>query len=276
MPGTSIFAKQFMAKKKKKNSSGGGLLLVIVLLGGFYFWATHWMLNKKQKPAPPVVIHLAPIVPKPDAPVHYPIHGIDVSSYQNDIDWSRLRSTRGRPGVGFVFIKATEGLESRDKLFPQHWKAAGKANIARGAYHFFLSTRDGVSQALNFISLVHLQKGDMPPAVDIEELYGVRPDSMRARLRDFLQTVEDHYQVTPVVYTTATFYNDFLGKGFDRYPLWVASYDSTLQPALRRSWTFWQFNNKGKLPGIGANVDLNAWHSDSASFSSFLQFQSRY
>ena len=70
---------------------------------------------------------------------------------------------------------------------------------------------------------VKLQSGDLPPVLDVEELYGIRPDSMRSRVASWLRTIENAYNVKPIIYTSASFYKNFLGHQFDDYPLWVAA-----------------------------------------------------
>src|ERR1700759_1036608 len=72
-----------------------------------------------------------------DIPVNYTIHGIDVSKYQNIIDWGSVKDMKvGNVQLSFAFIKATEGLGNEDGYFRRNWKKAKDAGIARGAYHF--------------------------------------------------------------------------------------------------------------------------------------------
>jgi lysozyme len=61
-----------------------------------------------------------------------PIQGIDVSYWQGDIDWLKVREA----GVHFAFIKATEGGDHLDPKFLENWEGAKRVGIARGAYHF--------------------------------------------------------------------------------------------------------------------------------------------
>src|SRR3954463_8047491 len=65
-------------------------------------------------------------------PRGYPIHGIDVSRHQGEIDWNAVASS----GVKFAWIKATEGGDHADVMFQANWQGAKAAGVARGAYHF--------------------------------------------------------------------------------------------------------------------------------------------
>ena len=64
-------------------------------------------------------------------PRDYPIHGIDVSKFQGDIDWNAVANS----GVKFAWIKATEGGD-RDARFQANWEGAKAVGIPHGAYHF--------------------------------------------------------------------------------------------------------------------------------------------
>ena len=62
----------------------------------------------------------------------YPIHGIDVSKYQGEVDWPTVAAS----GVKFAWIKATEGGDRLDERFAADWQGAKDAGIRRGAYLF--------------------------------------------------------------------------------------------------------------------------------------------
>lgn len=206
-----------------------------------------------------------------DMPENFAIHGIDVSSYQNAIDWTKVRAMQSQKiKIGFAFIKATEGLSSVDSAFKANWLNAHAAGITCGAYHFFIAGKSGALQAQNFIQAVHLSAGDLPPVVDIEQLYGVPPETMTAELQEYLTTVENYYHVKPVIYSYASFYNDYLEGEFDDYPLWVAHYYEEHKPRIYRHWDFWQHNENGHLAGIAPLVDFDVFNGDSAAFKKFL------
>jgi lysozyme len=204
-------------------------------------------------------------------PSNFEIHGIDVSKYQSYIDWPSVKRMKvNNVKIGFAFIKATEGLGNVDRQFRRNWTKAADAKMIRGAYHFFLPTKSGKAQAQNFISTVKLKPGDLPPVLDIEQLYGVRPDKMRKEIKDWLRMVEDHYGIKPIIYTYVNFYSRFLNEGFDDYPLWVAHYIERDKPRITRQWLFWQHNEMGRVNGIVSPVDFNVFNGDSTEFYDLL------
>ena len=204
-------------------------------------------------------------------PESYPIHGIDVSKYQSTIAWEEVKAMKVKNiQLGFSFIKATEGIGNTDPNFKRNWKKTKDNGIVRGAYHFFIGSKDGRMQAENFIDKVKLEAGDMPPVLDAEQLNGASPSQLRAEIKKWLEIVENHYGVKPIIYTNVDFYNKSLGSEFDNYPLWVAHYYQPVQPRISRGWVFWQHSQEGRVNGIVSKVDFNVFNGDSAAFKQLL------
>lgn len=206
-----------------------------------------------------------------DLPENYQLHGIDVSHHQGNIDWEDVKAMQVKNiRIGFAFIKATEGLGDVDNNFRRNWYLAKQAGIPRGAYHFFLSGKSGKAQAENFISTADLEKGDLPPVLDIETNNGASPEDIRQRARDWLEKTEKFYGRKPIIYTNIDFYSNFLEGYFDDYPLWVAHYLARNEPGLKQDWLFWQHNEKGHVNGIDTPVDFNVFNGDSTAFIKLL------
>lgn len=255
------------SKKKSAGSKKGQWIFIIVTtivagLGGYIWYKTLRIEQAKFVRYPQFGI---------DIPDSYSIHGIDVSRYQGYIDWASVRDMQVENiKIGFAYIKATEGLGNTDKQFKRNWKKAKEAHLHRGAYHFFLPTKSGKLQAKNFIKAVDLQPGDLPPVLDIEQLYGVKPEKMRKEVQDWLNIVEEHYGVRPIIYTYVSFYSRNLSKSFDDYPLWAAHYLEKNRPRINRPWLFWQHSEKGRVNGILQRVDFNVFNGDSSDFEALL------
>jgi lysozyme len=204
-------------------------------------------------------------------PENFSIHGIDVSHHQQAINWDLVEAMQVKKiKIGFAFIKATEGIGRVDSRYNYNWHKAKEKKLRRGAYHFFLATKSGKLQAQNFIDVVTLKKGDLPPVLDVEQTYGVATDKLRKEVKAFLETVENYYGVTPIIYTNVDFYRQYLGSDFDAYPLWAAHYLEQHNPRIDRSWLFWQHSERGRVNGIITNVDFNVFNGDSAAFRKLL------
>jgi lysozyme len=204
-------------------------------------------------------------------PAGYSIHGIDVSRYQKQIEWDEVKNMQVRDvRLGFVFIKATEGIGNVDPQFQRNWKKSKQAGMIRGAYHFFIASKDGKMQAQHFIRQVKLEPGDLPPVLDVEQRNYVSVAELKREVKKWLAAAEEYYGVKPIIYTNVDFYNQNLGSEFDSYPLWVAHYYETHQPRIKRGWHFWQHHDGGRVNGIRHPVDFNVFAGDSLEFRNFL------
>ncbi|WBU55906.1 glycoside hydrolase family 25 protein [Paracoccus sediminicola] len=194
-------------------------------------------------------------------PYNLPVHGIDISRWQGDINWGQVRGS----GVSFAFIKATEGGDHSDPNFQRYWREAAAARIPRGAYHYYYFCRSGAEQARWFIRNVPREAGSLPPVLDIEwtnsRTCPRRPGSAEI-LREanvFLSILQQHYGQRPVVYTTVDFYRE-TGIGRLNAEFWlrsVADHPRNIYPG--QNWTFWQYSGTGSVPGIRGDADLNAF-----------------
>lgn len=197
------------------------------------------------------------------SPRSHPIHGIDVSRWQGDIDWATAR----RSGVSFAYLKATEGGDVLDPQFKSHWRAAKRAGVPRGAYHYFYFCRPAAEQARWFIRNVPKDASALPHVLDMEwnhhsKTCTKRPSgaTVRAEARRFLAILERHYGKRPVIYTTVDFHRDTGIGALSGTEFWlrsVAGHPKEVYPGQR--WTFWQYTGTGSVPGIVGDVDINAF-----------------
>lgn len=206
-------------------------------------------------------------------PYNQQVHGIDISRWQGDIDWGRVRGS----GVSFAFIKSTEGGDHLDPSFNRYWREAAAARIPRGAYHYYYFCRSGAEQAAWFIRNVPRERGALPPVLDIEWTNSRScprrppPSEVKQQANIFLDIVGRHYGQRPIVYTTVDFYHDN-DLGDLRAEFWlrsVADHPRNIYPGER--WAFWQYTGTGIVPGISGDVDLNAFAGSRADWARWLQ-----
>ncbi len=185
--------------------------------------------------------------------------GFDVSEYQGKIDWAAIDSV-DHYKVHFVFVRATAGSDRVDSKFKSNWEKAKEKSLIRGAYHYYRPNENSIAQAKNFIQTVKLRKGDLPPVLDIEKLPESQSlDSLKLGLKRWLDYVEKHYKVKPIIYSGEKYYEDFLEDEFDGYTFWIANYNPWKE-TMDDDWNFWQFTEKGVIDGIPEKVDLNLYN----------------
>lgn len=248
---------------KKKNNFW--LVLILIPFIVFLVWIFYqYELEKKGEQT----FYKAFGISIPDG---YSINGIDVSKYQSYIYWKSVKQMKiNNITIDFAFIKATEGIYSKDRMFERNWDLSKKNNITRGAYHFFIANKDAKSQAKNFIDNVSLTKGDLPPVIDIEKDYGLPKKELIQKVRVFVQELEKKYKVKPIIYTYADFYEQFFDNAFNDYPLWIAHYNKESAPNTNAKWIFWQHSEKGRVNGITELVDFNVFNGNKKDFYNLL------
>lgn len=186
--------------------------------------------------------------------------GLDVSQFQGQINWKIIDTLEEKFPLHFVFIRATAGKDKVDSQFQNNWAAAKKHHFIRGAYHYYRPNENSIAQADFFIKNVKLRKGDLPPVLDIERLPKNQSlDSLKIGLRRWLEKVDAHYKVKPIIYTGEKYYEDFLKKEFSEYTFWIANYNFFVEE-IKDDWLFWQFTEKASIEGINGRVDVNIYN----------------
>lgn len=199
-------------------------------------------------------------------PEKYPVRGIDISRHNGDIDFRKV----ARDGIEFVFIKATEGETYGDSLFVRNLDKAREAGLKVGAYHFFRFDKDGVNQAVNFLSKVGSRHTDLGLVIDVEKAgnpSGIPPEEVQKKLIsmvDYMNLLGHRV----MIYTNHEGYYDYIAEILPGYPLWICRFREN---PINAEWTFWQYDHHGKVNGIKGDVDLNVFCGNREEWHRFLE-----
>lgn len=186
------------------------------------------------------------------------VAGIDVSYYQDQIEWARVRGA----GIRFAFIRVSDGLTVEDARFAKNWVGARRAGVLRGAYQHFRPDENPIAQADLLIAAIARDPGELPPVIDVEVDGGKAPDQVADRVRAWVARVRSRLAVEPIVYTGPEFWRDRVGGAdLSSQPLWVAHYTRSCPtvPPPWTAWAFWQHTDTGQVPGIEGPVDLDVF-----------------
>ena len=200
------------------------------------------------------------------------IIGIDVSSYQGDIDWKTLSSQK----ISFAFIKATEGSSFVDPCFKKNWVNAADTDLRIGAYHFFSFESSGEKQAELFCSSVTPTDNMLPPVIDVEfysrfkSVKDINTADVKHELRIMVDLISAEYAMKPIIYATNESFEAIVKNDFSDCELWFRSVYSSMPDEIEAA--FWQFSNRHRLDGYNGKepyIDMDVFCGSSEEFANY-------
>lgn len=187
--------------------------------------------------------------------------GIDVSSWQEDIDFKKVKKS----GVKFVIIRAGFGTGTTpDKYFERNYKGATEAGLHVGAYWYSYaeSGAGALAEAQSCISVIKGKKFDFPVFYDLEEQsqFVKGMDFCSNLVRIFCNELEENDYFAGL-YTSRYPLQHYISRDVaSRYAVWVAEYNPTLN--YRGNYGIWQYSATGRVDGINGAVDLDYCYVD--------------
>ncbi len=190
--------------------------------------------------------------------------GIDVSGYQGQIDWQKVKAA----GIEFVFIKVgsrgtTEGGLYPDSFSQSYYEGAKAAGLQVGAYFFSQAITPEEAQEEARFALEQMAGWEL----DLNIVYdwewggensrttGLDKDTLTQCAAAFCRIMEDA-GLEPMLY-----FNESQGleqmelTQLQDYPFWLALYDGAMD--FPHPIAYWQYSRTGKVDGIDGDVDLN-------------------
>ena len=194
--------------------------------------------------------------------------GVDVSVYQEDIDWKQVKAS----GVDFAMIRVgfrgygPSGIVSEDSRFRDNIAGALDAGLQVGVYFFSqaINVWEAQEEANFVLNVIKDYDVTFPVVFDWERITnasartdGLPGGTITLCARTFCDTVAQA-GYTPMVYFNLDL--GYLGYDLNQlkdYGFWLAEYRTT--PTFFYDFDMWQYTAKGSVPGIKGNVDLNLY-----------------
>lgn len=184
--------------------------------------------------------------------------GIDVSKWQGDIDWGKVREA----GIDFAMIRASLGSYTKDPYFDSNVKGAGGAGLHTGAYHYFYSrtVEEALAEAQFFLSVLGPHRLDYPVVLDVEVQPLTDSGDLTGAVVSFCDTVEKTGYYT-MIYSSKDWLDHILDYDrIKRFDIWLAQWAEA--PTWDKPFGMWQHSSMGLLGGIKGNVDLDVSYRD--------------
>lgn len=193
---------------------------------------------------------------------------IDVSTYNGDIDWNRVK----KAGIDYAIIRVGyRGYETarlvKDKRFDTNMSNATAAGVKVGAYIVTqaVNTNEAVEEASFIISSCSGYNVSLPLAIDVESAGNgsgrgdkISVAERTAVINAFVQTIRGA-GYSAMVYANKDWMTNRINAGglASGSTVWLAQYRSSC--TYGGSYQMWQFTESGSIPGISGNVDMSAW-----------------
>lgn len=251
-----IIMKDFFVKHKRKLLFSAAIIVIIALFTTAGLTGSRISVNSSVDDIPTCSTPTGNIIAK----------GIDVSKYQGDIDFEKVKND----GYSFVIIRVGTSQGGKDTNFEKNYKNARKAGLDIGCYYYtYAYTASAAKQeAKDVLKYIKGKSFNYPVFFDFEFhdlLLYKRVDENTKMINTFCKYIKrgGYY---PGVYTSNSIYRNYidnrvLGKKWD---FWIASYiDNTCNSTkFSKSFSIWQYSSNGVVSGIKARVDLNVAYVD--------------
>lgn len=185
--------------------------------------------------------------------------GIDVSSWQDTIDWNRVKGA----GVDFAMLRSSFYIK-KDRTFDYNIVEAQKAGVMVGVYHYCYaeSVAEAREEAQYFMSVIEPYDLDFPVVLDLED--PSQEDLGKSKLTSIAKAFLDELKNAgyyAMLYSNKHWLETKLDMDrLSGYDVWLAEWHTA--PSWSGNFGMWQYSSEGRVSGISGDVDLNICYRD--------------
>ena len=193
------------------------------------------------------------------------LKGIDVSGYQGNIDWKKVKND----GVKFAIIKLgtiyDEDENSEESTFERNYNECIKNNIPVGVYVYnYCNSIEALKKGANWVlEVLNKRALNLPVYLDMEDktIVSEGKAALTNQCNEFAKILTNAgYEVG--VYANLNWFENYLeAKEFNsNISVWVAQYYKECE--YEGKYDIWQYSSSGKVDGISGNVDMNYLYNE--------------
>ena len=190
-------------------------------------------------------------------------YGIDVSHWQNMIDYNSLKKS---DSIDFMIIRAGQGTTIKDRQFERNYTETKKYGIPTGVYLFATAQNvEGAKLEANYLlDLLNGKKFELPVFYDVEAQANIDKNTITAMCNEFCKIIKNA-GYKPGIYASKYYFLDKIipSKLPNDCAIWVASYGKNNGAIPKDTYKYngkyniWQYTSTGKIAGIIGDVDYN-------------------
>ena len=188
--------------------------------------------------------------------------GIDVSKYQGEINWEKVKEC----GVEFAVIRSGYGreLSQKDPYFEQNCKGAKAAGLRIGTYWYSYaeSAEDAKTEAKAFLEAVKGKTFDLPVYYDVEENAQAQKgkEFVTGVILAFTEEVKKA-GYTPGVYANTNWLKNYIDRDkLGNMSIWKADYREDYDKEI--PCDIHQYASDGSVAGINGRCDMNRGYAE--------------
>ena len=171
-------------------------------------------------------------------------------------------------GTSGVILRACYGV-SQDKHLETHYEEITSRGGLVGFYQFILSGQEIEEQVEALKRALESKKRTLGVWADVEITSWSK--LTRKQLESYLKLVRESFGDELGIYTSQYMWDTSIGSPvLGTYKLWVANYQvekpNLPKKGLWEDWWLWQFTNKGRIDGVGVNLDLSYFNGSQGEF----------
>lgn len=184
-------------------------------------------------------------------------NGIDISAYQNKVDYSKLKGQ-----IDFVIVRTSYGFFNEDKMYKTHLAGLESNNIPYGLYHYSYARNldEAKIEVEGFLNIAKNYNPTYPLIIDMEDAdnwkknNGNPSNDMYVQICEYFCTKVEEAGYYAMIYANKNWFETKLNDSrLDRFDKWLAQWSS--EPTYNKPFGMWQYTSKGTVDGIEGNVD---------------------
>ena len=191
------------------------------------------------------------------------VKGLDVSQWQGSIDFAKVKAA----GYKFVIIRCNNWVNGivKDNCFEENYRKAKAAGLDVGAYYYtWQSDADGAAYDAELCkSYLKGKTFDYPIYFDLEwhKAFAHGASVCSSMVTAFCSAMEQAGYFAGLYISRSPLQQYIMSAVAQRYALWIAEYDVS-KPNYSGQYGMWQHTDKGSVPGVSSNVDLDICYVD--------------
>lgn len=181
--------------------------------------------------------------------------GIDVSSWQGRIDWTRVK-----PHIDFAIIRCGFGNNSRrndDVYFERNARECEALGIPYGVYLYSYATTldDARSEVEHTLRLIRDKKLLYPVYLDVESKrqMALPKERLVEIVKYYCEEMEKNGYYVGIYSSLNRFYGNLDSRELDKFDKWVAEWNDRF--TYKKPAGMWQKTSYEEMPGISGRVD---------------------